>query len=454
MKNFRLICLILLSCWAFLVLPSCRKGWLEEKRDLALVVPTTLKDMRALLNNYFVFGADNIGATFYWTDEYYLPQKIFESKALFARDLYTWRSGFFDTMVDLSEWNDSYHQIFYANNILAGLDKIERIESNRDEWDDIKGGALFYRAKANFNLAQIFSQPLGDGINENSLGIPLKLSADINAETKRAGLTETYNRIISDLKESAHLLKAKPLRKTDSSKPAAYGMLARIYLSMNEYKLAQEYADSCLLFHSTLMDYNEIEDDKAYPFLAMNEEVIFQSKLNPQYISFTDLKIDTILYSFFSEKDIRRNIFFQEDNDGTYNFKGTYHGDFNMFSGIATDEIYLIKAECLARQGKLNEAIEVLNTLLVTRYEKDSFIAYQAMEQSNVLELVLLERRKQLMFRGLRWLDLRRFIQEDNAGATLKRFVGNETHELLPSAENYIFPIPNKIIELTGIEQN
>lgn len=439
---------------AAFIITGCTSNWLEEKRDLKTVVPTTLKDMRSLLNNYQVLGMDNIGAMLISADDYYLPQKIYEGKSLMARDIYVWEKDLFRGTVNLIEWNGSFQQIFYANNILEGLEKIEANASSREEWNDIKGGALFYRAKANLNLVQMFATPFRNDINENSLGIPLKLSSDINAKTERAGLIESYNQILEDLKKSTYLLKAKPLRKTDASKPAAYALLARTYLIMNDYERAFEYADSCLLNFSNLMDYNELDSEKNYPFVAMNDEVIFHSKVAPEYILFDDMKIDTSLYLSFHENDLRKDLFFRKDNSGLLNFKGTYHGDFNMFSGIATDEILLIKAECLARLGDPGSAIAILNDLLITRFEAGTFIPYEVGDPKKVLDLVLLERRKQLMFRGLRWADLRRLNQEKETETILRRNIGNEVYELMPNENRYTFPIPNNIVEITEIQQN
>lgn len=433
---------------------ACTSDWLEEKRDLKMIVPTTLKDMRSLLNNYQVLGMDNIGAMLISADDHYLPQKIYDGKSLMARDIYVWEKDLFRGTVNLIEWNGSFQQIFYVNNILEGLEKIERNAYNQEEWNDIKGGALFYRAKTNFNLVQMFAVPFRANINENSLGIPLKLSSDVNAKTERAGLIESYNQILEDLKESAYLLKAKPLRKTDASKPAAYALLARTYLIMNDYELALEYADSCLLNFSNLIDYNELNSEKNYPFVAMNNEVIFQSKVAPEYILFDDLKIDTSLYLSFHENDLRKDLFFRKDNSELYNFKGTYHGDFNMFSGIATDEILLIKAECLARLGDRGRAIAILNDLLTTRFEAGTFVPYEVGDAKKVLNIVLLERRKQLMFRGLRWSDLRRLNQVDETETILRRNIGNEIYELMPNENRYTFPIPNNIVKITEIEQN
>lgn len=445
--------LLLFAMTAFLI-TGCTNDWLEEKRDIKLVVPTTLKDMRSLLNNYDVLGIDNIGATLVSADDHYLTKEVYGRGSSFARNLYTWGNDPFEGLVDVPDWNDSYQQIFYANNILEGLEKIKPNEYDQEEWNDIKGGALFYRAKANFNLAQMFAMPFGKGISESILGIPLKLSADINAKTQRASLVETYNQIVEDLKASASLLKIKPLRKTDASKPAAYAILARVYLTMHDYEEALKYADSCLRVHSQLLDYNDIDSGKTYPFTPMSEEVIFQSKLYPQYLGYSNLKIDSTLYLSFSEKDLRKKLFFQKDNSGLYNFKGTYHGDFNMFSGIATDEIFLIKVECLTRLGSLVEANRALNELLTTRYEKDAFVPYKIDDQKELLDLILLERRKQLMFRGLRWSDLRRLNQEKGTETILRRNLGNETYELLPNENRYTLTIPDNIIEHTGIEQN
>jgi len=67
------------------------------------------------------------------------------------------------------------------------------------------------------------------------------------------------------------------------------------------------------------------------------------------------------------------------------------------------------------------------------------------------LALVLMERRKETLFREVRWADLRRLNQDSG---TLRRIVGDTVYTLLPGDPRYAYPIPAEEINIGGIEQN
>jgi hypothetical protein len=123
-----------------------------------------------------------------------------------------------------------------------------------------------------------------------------------------------------------------------------------------------------------------------------------------------------------------------------------------MFSGLATDEVYLIKAECLARTGNYTQAMNVLNQLLVTRYKSGTFVPIVAANAQEALDTILAERRKELPFRGLRWSDLRR-LNLEGRNIIVNRFVNGENYELLPKSNRYVLPIPENVKVLGQVEQ-
>jgi hypothetical protein len=124
-----------------------------------------------------------------------------------------------------------------------------------------------------------------------------------------------------------------------------------------------------------------------------------------------------------------------------------------MFSGIATDEIHLIKSECLARLGKKVDAMQVLNHLLQFRWKAGAFIPLTAADSDEALSIILRERRKELPFRGLRWTDLRR-LDKENLIPTLTRELDGKQYVLPPGDKRYVLPIPYDIISQTGMPQN
>src|SRR5690606_239400 len=171
-------------------------------------------------------------------------------------------------------------------------------------------------------------------------------------------------------------------------------------------------------------------------------------------------RIDSVLYGEYADNDLRRAAYFQQNTDNSHSFKGSYTGEGNsvrsalLFSGLATDEVYLMKAEALVRLGKEAEAIQVLNALLANRYAV-GWHPYQLEDVDNrLLELILKEREKSLPFRaGIRWSDLRRLNTDERFAKTLVRKLDGETYTLPPNDPRYTFLIPTEIVQLTGIPQ-
>src|SRR5690606_18453219 len=165
--------------------------------------------------------------------------------------------------------------------------------------------------------------------------------------------------------------------------------------------------------------------------------------------------VDRSFYKSFSENDLRKSIFFRENVDGSFYYRGGYTGVLNMmFSGMTNAEIYLMRAECYAREGKISEAMNDLNTLLQNRLDHTHpIIPVTASSKEEALELILLERRRELMFRGLRWPDIKR-LNKDGANITLTRIVDGKTYTLPPNDNRYALPIPEDVIQLSGMPQN
>ncbi len=105
---------------------------------------------------------------------------------------------------------------------------------------------------------------------------------------------------------------------------------------------------------------------------------------------------------------LRKPALFTASN-GYYKYKGSYTRSSTFFTGITTAEMYLISAECYARLNEVNKAMEQLNTLLVNRIRTADFIPVVAIDKTDALNMVLEERRKELIFRGLRWSDIKRY---------------------------------------------
>jgi tetratricopeptide (TPR) repeat protein len=447
--------------WLVLVLfpilfASCGEDWLDEKRDINLVVPSSLKDMRLMLNNSYPLVYDGRGLAELSCGDVYFTDQDWQGKIALERYAYIWSDAMFEETTFLAEWDYAYSQVLIANLVLETLEEIVPGSGEQDEWNDVNGSALFFRARAFFNLAQLFSKPYDAATADTDPGIPLQLSSDINVSSVRASVQETYERIIDDLEEASGLLDVTPAYSTNPSRPAAYGLLARCHLAMRSYAKALEYADLALGDHDALLDYNTLDAGRSYPMSLFNEEVIFHGQLSSSFAGFRSPtgKTDPALYEAYEENDLRRTVFFRENTDGSFSFKGNYTGGSSLFGGIATDELLLIRAEGYARVGDTGNALEDLNTLLEKRYKTGTFEPNVADNAGEAIAMVLEERRKELLMRGLRWTDLRRLNFEPEHAVTINRTVEDVTHSLAPGDPRYTLPIPDYVIQASGIEQN
>ncbi|HTM98670.1 MAG TPA: RagB/SusD family nutrient uptake outer membrane protein, partial [Pedobacter sp.] len=88
------------------------------------------------------------------------------------------------------------------------------------------------------------------------------------------------------------------------------------------------------------------------------------------------------------------------------------------------------------------------------RYKTGTYLPYTIGNTINVLALILAERRKELICRGTRWMDLKRLNLEPANATTLTRNVNGLTYTLLPNSKRYALPIPDEEILISGLPQN
>ncbi|RZK98716.1 MAG: RagB/SusD family nutrient uptake outer membrane protein, partial [Pedobacter sp.] len=268
----------------------------------------------------------------------------------------------------------------------------------------------------------------------------------------------TYSGIIGGLKQALPLLPGTNALVSRPSKAACYALLSNLYLNTREYATAGKYADSALQLYDTLINFNSVSTSAAIPFARFNREVIFSSaSYGHRRFNLTNGKIDSILFSSYSNNDLRKSLYFKASGaPGQFGFKGTYEGNTvgSLFNGFTTAEMMLIKAESAARNSEPGLAMQVLNTLLKTRWRNGTYINFTAANAAEALDIILRERRKELVARGKRWYDLRRLNKEPGRETVLKRKVGGTIIELLPGRKRYTFYIPYTVIQETGMLQN
>lgn len=453
------------------LLSACQKEFLDAKSNQSQKVPTTLADYQAMLDN--TTGGANpmnersshtlgmIGADEYFISDAYYYLFPADGNTAYMRNAYVWAKEVYMPVVGVNyepyDFNVGYGRILTCNIVLDGLKSLPQTAGNKPEWENVKGSALFYRALNYYNLAQLYAQPLGLATAE-SLGLPLRSEADPTLKLGRSSLAQTYELIQADLAQAAELLPQEGINLYRPNQLAVQALWMRLYLQQEDYERALEAAEHILASRSELLDYNELTATANYTFQLYargNKEVFFATAgFDAGFLNTDILQVDEGLYSNYAEDDLRKSLFFKVDVDGRKLYWGSYYGNTMFFTGFALDEVYLVRAEALARLGNVRESCATLNSLLRKRYASGTYSDYVSEDVKEVLDKVLLERRKQLIFRGVRWEDLRRLNLQAETAKTLTRQLGDQTYKLEPNSKGYVWPIPPEAVVAGSFVQN
>ncbi|MFD2033998.1 RagB/SusD family nutrient uptake outer membrane protein [Belliella marina] len=440
-----------------LSLVSC-EDFLDQRPDKSIIVPITLDDYQRLLDNETNVMNEGPAMGMLSSDEYFTTDDGWRSLSqAVERNCYIWADDIYEG-VGVTDWRNPYINVFYSNIALEGIENIAVNSENQQQWNNVKGSALFYRSFAFYGLLDVFAPPYNETTASSDLGIHIRLTADVNSPVERATLQDSYIQIINDLDEAITLLDDTPSHITRPSKAAAYALLARVYLNQMNYGKALEAAESSIGLKSELIDYNEVDPDLSLPFSIDNKEIVFRNSMSSYtfYLSnFTS--VDTSLVKLYDENDLRLKVLFRPSTviQGRFNFKGHYSGMLGrLFNGITTSEVYLIIAECSARLGQTQKANQSIHTLLENRYLKGTYEKNDTIDEDELLKMILDERRKELVFRGVRWTDLRRLNTEGRFVFTMTRRLNGNLYTLPPNDVKYTLPIPEEEINASGNPQN
>jgi len=451
------IAISIVLCTAMLLNLSCKK-YLEVKSNAKLVIPHTLSDVQGLLDDANLMNlrlTPSFGEAS--SDDFFLTVNSYNALSVRAQEAYTWKPTPYR---HANDWSLAYTSVFNSNLCLELLESIDRTPANSSQWDNAKGSALFYRSFYFLMLTNQHGLAFDEKNSGNDLGIALRTSSNFNVPSVRSSVSDCYQKIIEDATLALTLLPDYPQHVMRPSKGAAAALLSRCFLYRHEYETSLKYTLEALKFNSKLMDYNGDSDllalSSTVPIKKFNKETIWYAELSSNFgvNNTTNSRVDTALYASYNINDLRRTAFFRasapyQQFKGNYTASGTIY-----FSGLATDELYLNSAECKAWLNDLSGAMETLNILLKSRWRNTvPFSPVTATDKSDAIRKIREERRKELLMRGLRFADLKRYNKE-GANIILRRVLGSQVFTLAPDSRYYALPLPTDIIESTGMPQN
>lgn len=352
-------------------------------------------------------------------------------------------------------WNLFYKTYIYnCNRIIEGLnvqktsDEDPTSKLNLKVKKQLLGEAHFIRALSYFYLVQMY----GD--------VPLLISTDyiLNSTFSRTKKDQVYSQIIDDLKVAEVNLSDTYLQsdlvtigesRVRPIKWAAKSLLSRVFLytenNFEAEKKAKEVINNIALYELTSLD--DI-------FLSNSKEAIWQLQpvingRNSQeawVLSLPPNGPDANNYPFylnpeilnaFEPGDYRKTSWIRSRTIGgvTYNYPYKYKSallndpviEYSTLFRLA--EQYLICAEALAKENKIEEAKEMLNAIR----KRAGLGNTPAMNKDELLEAIIAERRVELFSEfGHRWFDLKRLGKVDEVmklATPLKGGTGWESYQ-------------------------
>lgn len=441
LKLMRLSIILITVC----IIVSCAK-FLAVKPDETLAVPDKLEDFEGLMDEFTVMNTTLPTPSAIFSDDYYVLDNDWKALTnITDRNFYLWKSdGDYKTVV-----NREFRAILYTNLVLDGLGKVKPTDRRGQSiYDRLKGTAYFHRAFRYYILA-VHHAPHPRSILAMQVKLPLRLTSDNSSKSKLVPVNTIYEQIVSDLKKSTAYLPETALLPARPSKAAAYGQLAKVLLDLGDYEEALQYADSCLVIKNDLIDLNQININAAAPFARFNKEVLFHARsATATILSRNIARVDPQLFNSYAMDDLRAKAFFVQSQVGKVEFKGDYDGRGSAsgfeFWGILVPDIMLIKSECLARKGMDKEANTELWNLLKNRFKAGSVNPYIGMK--DMLPLVLQERRKELIRKGTRWIDIRRLWNDEGSRIPLVRTIEGVDYSL--NEQRLFIEMPQSVLAL------
>lgn len=443
-------------------------------------IPTFIEDYENMLYPFYLkYNANPIiavmGDDVYWSQRFY---DTWSAEEQFRR-AYLWSDEIYDQTMSNTHWNQQYNMIYTFNKIVNEV---------RDVPNEAIGNLLLidaeartYRALTYFNLVSVYAKPYALA-TETDPGVPVILNNDVTETQRvRTPVREVYAHIISDLDTAIKYLPAHPSRASryQASGLGAIGLKAKVLYHMCEYgqaltelekffQLAQTttspfgYGYKLFNYQNAMPDpYDPSGLPSVYDPVANVEDVMINEyMLDPAqgYLysgSVAMLASDHLMSLFPADGDKRRELMLSETgSDPDEPDKVLKVGHYSN-TGISMPDIYLMTAECYARNNRPTEALKYLNTLRENRHTPATYEERTSTDTQVILKWVLEERIKEFVASGHRWLDMRR-LWNDPVGSTLinkTRTLDGKTYTL---TENRLtVRIPEYIMEFNpSWEQN
>lgn len=427
--------IIILSIAALSLLSTSCNKFLETKPTQQIPTSDAITDYRSA--SYAVIGAyDGLQNIYYYGRDYLVYGDVYTDNVIISPV----NSNRFLTegqwTVTASNGDMQSYYIYTTRAIDRVNQIIKAVEDGTAKMEDkelayIKGQALAIRGIAHFDMVRMFGQKFVG--NESSLGVPYLKAPIIKEKPTRNTVAETYASSIEDLKAAIEMLKVSgPKAPFFITSYAAEALLARVYMAQLDYNsakpLLKDVIDNGGFSLATNADYVSIwgksyDSSKEFVLAISNKADDYGATGSIGYIyqenGYGDLRVPTEVVALFSPTDVRAKLYTKgvasANKDWTFVSKYPNREGANGLSDspiVRISDVYLMYAECCAYTGDEPTAITYLDKI---RQRADLTAVATTATGDALKDAIFLERRKELLYEGHYFFDLKRYGMSINS---------------------------------------
>jgi tetratricopeptide (TPR) repeat protein len=313
-----------------------------------------------------------------------------------------------------------------------------------------------------FMLANFYADTYDKTTASTKLSVPLIESADINAPSTQVTIQKIYEYIISNVTEALDYLPDMGVTMLHPGKGAAYAFLARVYLQMSNFTNALKYANMALEINGELYDWTayyakyqtQIEKTTSYTKTPSPMSYDYVENYNYRHGSVNSSNSESGVNQWraaqFEKGDAKFLSRWKIRTVGTETYyTSTLSGYFN-YGGMTTVEVYLIKAECLARTGDIAGAMAIVNKIRKTRILAASYADQSASTLADAMDKIMTLKRNELIQTLVPFADMRRLNNEGTYKRVLTKTEGTTTYTLAPDSYMWTMPFPQGATDNPG----
>jgi hypothetical protein len=417
---------------------SCEK-FLDAPYDNRVEI-TDLEDIDLLLANAYPIRADVFTEILTDNFHHYATTMQASNGATYI-PIYNWEDEYSDaiaTATPTHAYTHYYKKVYEAN---LAIEQLETVGAESLQKDALMGEALLLRAYNYFALVNLFSLHYDEANNATNLGVPLitevpKGNRDLY---DRATVKEVYDQIDKDVEEGLALMKKgisyvpkTPYRFTLAS---VHAFLSRINLYKGEWEEAARYADLVLAEKGVIVRKmsedvarksssseafwaQEIMNPSIHPNLLLVSQTNlflcrpFGYRLGGFYLAhnmfYTTPSSDYRSHQFSSGGTVIDSVALVVKYANQPNNPNAAQARYDCFT---MEEVLLNRAEATLRKANpdVDKAMADVEAIRKERFSAANYRTLAAPANvSEALELVLRERKLELIGQGFRWFDIKR----------------------------------------------